>query len=162
MLGTLGVEDPTASIALARACDVGRGTIAERLTKALVVEQYSTARWGDGQVASLVCVMALAASAIVATGREVNVAAIAKETADALGVRPGDLRHGSLSPSLLQRTTESGFEDPGLAHLIGHFWQRAHESTSCAWETLSSQRSFGAILKLLDETESNNGMEPAR
>jgi hypothetical protein len=162
MLGTLAVEDPTASLAMAKACDVGRGTVAERLTKALVVEQYSTARWDEGQVASLVCVMALAASAIVAAGRKVNVGAIAKETADALGVRPGDLRHGPLSPSLLQRITESGLADPGLAHLIGNFWQRVQQSTPYARETLSSQPAFGAVLKVLDGTESNKGMEPAR
>jgi hypothetical protein len=85
-------------------CNVGRGTIAERLTRALLLEQNAVGRWSEEDVELLVCVMALTAAAIHARGKQLNIAAVAKHSADALGVASGDLRHGPLSPEPAQET----------------------------------------------------------
>jgi hypothetical protein len=89
LLGELGVENPVAVIAVARKCTVNEGTIAERLTKGLLLEQRATGRWSEEDIRLLVCIMAVTGSAVNARGRRVNVAAIAKYAARTLrGKRP--------------------------------------------------------------------------
>ena len=51
-------------MALAKECNVGEGTISERLTKGLIVEQLATGRWSDEDIVLLVSVMHFTACAI--------------------------------------------------------------------------------------------------
>jgi hypothetical protein len=82
LLRSLAVQEPTAVLTMARDCNVGRGMVAERLTKALVLEQCATARWHEAEVIALVCLMVLTASAIHARGKKVNIQALAKHAAN--------------------------------------------------------------------------------
>ncbi len=150
LLRELAVEDPAAVLALAKDCNVGQGTIAERLTKALLLEQYAMGRWSEEDVGLLVCVMAFSASAIQVRGKRLNIAAVAKHTADALGVAPGDLRHGPLSPSLLERVAASGVTDPGLAHLIGDIWVSIHQFPTSARDRLLSQERTRKVVQVVE------------
>lgn len=155
LLRDLAVENPAGVMALARDCNVGRGTISERLTKALLVEQYAMGLWTERDVERLVSIMALTASAIRVVARKLNLLAVAKHAADALGVAAGDLRHGPLSPSLLSRAAESGLTDPGLAQLIGEAWARLYASPTAARDVLAAHGKTSKVVQVVDEAQSN-------
>jgi hypothetical protein len=157
LLGQIGVLDKVALIGLAKNCAVGRGTISERLTKALLLEQCATGRWAEEDVELLVAVMVLTALAIKTHGRRLNIQAVAKYSADALSIAAGDLRHGPLSPSLLERNIASGIAEPGLANLIGKAWDSFNHSPKLAQNRLQAQEKTRKVLSIIEDTEVNRG-----
>ncbi|MEN6604663.1 MAG: phospholipase D family protein [Bryobacteraceae bacterium] len=149
LLKDLGVADPVGVMALARDCEVGDGTVSERLTKALLVEQLATGLWTEQEVEQLVSVMTLTASALQKAGKKVPVGAVVKYSAAALRVAPGDLRHGPLSPKLLTKAAESGIRDAGLTRLIGDTWARSVASPAKAKHALTADTVTQEIIDLL-------------
>jgi hypothetical protein len=111
--------------------------------------------WTERDVERLVSIMALTASAIRVVARKLNLLAVAKHAADALGVAAGDLRHGPLSPSLLSRAAESGLTDPGLAQLIGEAWARLYASPTAARDVLAAHGKTSKVVQVVDEAQSN-------
>ncbi len=155
LLQTLHVNQPKFVIALAKECDVGGGTVAERLTKALIVEQIASGRWQEQALDKLVCLMMLAEAAIGRRGKKPNLHAVAKYASVPLSVASGDLRHGPLSPSLLQKRTSDGqFTNFGLETLIGEIWRR-YQTPGAARNLLFSLKSFDGVLRVLEDAESN-------
>lgn len=156
LLHTLSVDNPAAVTALARDCNVGHGTVSERLTKALIVEQLALGLWTDEEVAHLASIMVLTASAIRVLASKLNLLAIARFAAEDLGVATGDLRHGPLSAALLWKAAESGLTDPGLSQLLGEAWARYWGSPDCARTVLEARGKSSTLLRILGEALSSS------
>lgn len=151
LLRELAVEDPTTILELARNCNIGQGTISERLTKALLIEQFARGHWTDDDVNQLVSIMTLTASVIVTQSRKINILAIVKYAAEGLEVAPGDLRHGPLSINLITRAAKFGITDPGLVQLIGENWRNLYNSPDSARDILGAKGTIGKVLQLISE-----------
>lgn len=147
----LGVEKPATIRQIADQCTIDCGTVSERLTKALVIEKLAMDKWKDPDVEALVYIMKRTAEELSKTKRLSNLSEIVRTSADALWVRPGDLRHGPLSPTLLRRLTESGFSDSGLNVLLGEVWNRIHFDASVESTSFLSQPRFEPVLRALNQ-----------
>ena len=146
----LGVEKPATIRQLADQCTIDCGTVSERLTKALVIEKLAMYKWKEPDIEALVFIMKRTAEELSKTKWFSNLIAVVRTSADALWVRPGDLRHGPLSPKLLGRLTESGLSDPGLIVLLGEIWSRVNLHASSGTTSFLSEPRFEPVLRALN------------
>ena len=146
----LGVEKPAAIRQLADHCTVDSGTVSERLTKALVVEKLAMDKWKEQDIVALVYIMKRTAEELSKTKWFSRLTAVVRSSADALGVMPGDLRHGPLSPKLLGRLMEFGLSDPGLTVLLGEVWGRVQLDAASRSAPYISEPRFEPVMQVLN------------
>jgi PLD-like domain/HEAT repeats len=151
LLSELHVEEPATIRQLVNRCSIGSGTVAERLTKALVVEKLATKEWTESDIKALVYIMKLTAEAVVAVKRFSRLGAVIRCSADALRIAPGDLRHGPLSPALLRLLSESGFSDQGLSVLLGAIWSDIQRNDSSISAVLHANPRFEPALRVIEQ-----------
>ena len=150
ILNELKVDDPVTTWHLANRCNIDTGTVSERLTKALVIEKLATKEWTDFDITSMVYIMKHLSMALKSRKKIRDLGLIYKVSADALGVVPGDLRHGPFSPSLLRRMSESGFSDSGLKVLLGTDWQMVQEEDTPLVAKILDDSKIGSLFQFLE------------
>ncbi|HPO12907.1 MAG TPA: phospholipase D-like domain-containing protein [Candidatus Hydrogenedentes bacterium] len=148
LLKVLHVNDVQNTLTWSKKHDVAAGTIAERLTKALILEQVFCSKWKEQDITALTAVMILASKALARQKRALNLLLVSKQAAEGLSVQPGDLRHGPLSASLLQRLDANDFLDPGLKGLLFEKWNALEGTT--AIDLLNQSGKFGDFLKQIN------------
>jgi hypothetical protein len=145
-----GVADPMLAVDLARRCEMDSGTVSERMTKALIVEKRALGAWSEPEIEALTSVMVLVSALLAGSAHRIELSTIARETARVLGVAPGDLRHGPLSPSLLSGIASSGLSDHGLGSLLSPLWSRLEGSKSAAREVLMAAPRYASVLAVIE------------
>ena len=150
ILSELEVDDPGTSWHLANRCNIGIGTVSERLTKALVIEKLATKEWTDFDITSMVYIMKHLSMALKSKKKIRHLGLIDRISADALRVAQGDLRHGPFSPSLLRRMSESGFLDSGLDVLLGADWQLVQEEDTPLVAKILDDPKIGSLFQFFE------------
>lgn len=149
----LAVTEPASVLLAARECSVGRGTIAERLTKALILEQQALGHWSEDELDLLVCMMSVTTDVLAAHRRKVDLGTVSRHAARALEVAPGDLSHGPFSPTLLQRLHQHGISDAGLEGLVGERWVSMQQAPEEARRRLLLSSGAPALIQYLDAVQ---------
>ena len=154
-LHEIKVENPILTIELARLYQIGTGSVAERLTKGLLLEKIATSSWGTPEINALVYIMKSVAYELSKTKKYHQLLDIIRFSSKALGISPGDLRHGPLSPTLLHQINKHGVTDPGLIIAIGTILTEVERENSSVVKAVTSDSRFEKVIEIFQTKEYN-------
>jgi len=123
LLEALDVADADGIMHFAATLAPHVGTVSERLTKGWIIEKVAIGKWGDEDIDLIALLMFALQQRLIITSKFQNYVTFVKRAAEMLGAKAGDLRHGPLSPALLRRVAQSGWQDAGLLNMFGQRWQ---------------------------------------